>query len=1010
MPDCGASCSCGPWQCAACSPEQAPPGRLLGDAVELRARFERAATLRAIKHYESALDQLIQEADYADAARAAWDLGATWIETGNLRAAIAVYVRAADLARRAEDELLLGGILADLGRAESMVAESPEVFRHAEDACTRAQEISERRHAPSLSARAHHCSGEVAYHRQQPVLALERYRAAGKILEALAEPRETALNLLLVGTVITDLGRLNEARRVLTTSRDLWLAIGDRRQETVAEVAIARVDARLGRNQAALDAFEAAIRRFDAMGDALWLAASLTGVAEVQLTMGDGNAALGRWERALLLFDEVGLQNVAIDLQLSIGETYLARGDTTEALRRFEDGLDRAERAGIERWKVFAWRFIGLTHLASNRLSEAAAMLDQSLQAQDRLGESTGLRLAALTRRELGDVYRRRGELPRAETTLRQSLELSRASGDRLTEAAVLHSLARVALERGDDAGALQYMSSALQLAESIRADVLHRDLRRSWGASVQQWYSLQVDAMLRHDRWKRREVAGQAFEISERARARTLVDGLVQQPAVRGTQFPEQSAREQEVLRELAVWADKRALAADPGELAALARTYADLDYRLQQIDAEIRGRLASSGTTSAEVPLARLRDVQQSLDGDTVLLEFLLGDERSYLFEVTAKGIETHVLLPRGTLEASALRAYDALTTRLRPGPDGRTRSEHEREGDRAFQEEGAQLSTWLLGKVASLSRYRRVVIVADGALHYVPFAALPTPGTSGGESRAPLIERHEIVNVPSATALLTQRRVAPGGGTPRTVAVLADPVFDASDARLTQPRDASSSSWIGGFRTLFRDRPRPPRNGAAAPARCRPRDARPKRSSRKPEVPAISPPSTSTPVAVAHSIPRLRDVIVHLATHGIFDNKDPGASGILLSRFDRQGRPVDGFLALHDIYRIRLPVDLIVLSGCDTALGAPIEGEGLVGMVRAFMHAGARRVVASHWKVEDEATAVLMRRLYHRMSRQGLTPAAALRAAQLDLRSNGLWSSPFYWAAFSIQGEWR
>ena len=101
---------------------------------------------------------------------------------------------------------------------------------------------------------------------------------------------------------------------------------------------------------------------------------------------------------------------------------------------------------------------------------------------------------------------------------------------------------------------------------------------------------------MLRHDGWKRREVAGQAFEISERARARTLVDGLVQQPAVRATQFPEQSAREQEVLRELAVWADKRALAADPGELAALARTYADLDYRLQQIDAEIRGRLASS------------------------------------------------------------------------------------------------------------------------------------------------------------------------------------------------------------------------------------------------------------------------------------------------------------------------------------------------------------------------------------------------------------------------------
>ena len=145
------------------------------------------------------------------------------------------------------------------------------------------------------------------------------------------------------------------------------------------------------------------------------------------------------------------------------------------------------------------------------------------------------------------------------------------------------------------------------------------------------------------------------------------------------------------------------------------------------------------------------------------------------------------------------------------------------------------------------------------------------------------------------------------------------------------------------------------------------------------------------------------------VHFATHGIFDNESPGMSGIMLSMFDGQGRPQDGFLRLHDIYALRLPAELVVLSACNTALGRQVRGEGLVGMVRGFMHAGAKRVVASLWKVDDEATGDLMRRFYVAMVREGHSPAAALRAAQLAVRQQPRWKAPFYWAAFSLQGEW-
>jgi CHAT domain-containing protein len=147
-----------------------------------------------------------------------------------------------------------------------------------------------------------------------------------------------------------------------------------------------------------------------------------------------------------------------------------------------------------------------------------------------------------------------------------------------------------------------------------------------------------------------------------------------------------------------------------------------------------------------------------------------------------------------------------------------------------------------------------------------------------------------------------------------------------------------------------------------------------------------------------------------IVHFATHGILDTAHPELSGLALSGVDRQGRPVAGFLGAHEIYRLRLPADVVVLSGCETALGREIRGEGLVGLTRAFLHAGARRVVVSLWPVQDQATAELMRRFYLGMLHRHLPPAAALRAAQAGLRDEPAWRDPYFWAGFVLQGDWR
>src|SRR6185369_10405425 len=146
------------------------------------------------------------------------------------------------------------------------------------------------------------------------------------------------------------------------------------------------------------------------------------------------------------------------------------------------------------------------------------------------------------------------------------------------------------------------------------------------------------------------------------------------------------------------------------------------------------------------------------------------------------------------------------------------------------------------------------------------------------------------------------------------------------------------------------------------------------------------------------------------VHFATHGYLDTTRAGLSAIVLSLVDQAGNPQDGFLRAHDIYNLNLPAELVVLSACETGLGIDIRGEGLDGLTRGFMYAGARRVVVSLWNVNDKATAALMQRLYAGMLRSNKTPAAALRTAQIQMLRTREWQSPYYWAAFVMQGEWK
>lgn len=147
-----------------------------------------------------------------------------------------------------------------------------------------------------------------------------------------------------------------------------------------------------------------------------------------------------------------------------------------------------------------------------------------------------------------------------------------------------------------------------------------------------------------------------------------------------------------------------------------------------------------------------------------------------------------------------------------------------------------------------------------------------------------------------------------------------------------------------------------------------------------------------------------------IIHLATHGLLNTVNPELSGVVLSLFDEKGADTNGFLRLNDIFNLNLPAELVVLSACETGLGKDVKGEGLVGLTRGFIYAGAKRVTVSLWSVNDTATSSLMTKYYQQMLDKGVNPVAALRAAQLEMMKTEQWKAPYYWAAFVVQGEWR
>lgn len=1013
--------------------EAAEAARAFAEAEALRANWEQQSVRAAAAKYAEARAAWSRAGDGREALRALRYIGECHFILSEYREALVAYTEALTAARGLRDASAELDALNDVGYVRVYLGENAPALGRFEQVLSRlaarpdAQDVETRRR----KARALNNAGEVYYSLSDLRKSLDYFGRALREWDGAGDRRGAALAHLNSGYAYTDLGDLRNASHHYDRSLALWQAVGDARGRALSLTAIGGLHTFLGEKQLALDHHRQAMQTFQSLGNYQGEAAAWNGMGQVYEDLSQTRAALNCYLSALRLYERIGNRDFVALSRYYVGRIRQKLDDPGQALEDYVQSARLSRLVGDRQVEAHALKGIGTIYETQGRRGRALEQYGEVLRLYRRIGDR---RWEARTLNSIGRLHEAAGDKAKALRYYARALPLSVAVADRREQVSTLYDMARAERDRGDADAALAHISSAVGLIESLRLKVSGEQLRTSYFASVNQHYELYVDLLMQaHKRRPGAGFAAAAFQANERARARSLLERLSRRgPGLDRDQDHDLLARERALWQQLDFKFESHTrllngphteseAAAGAGEIRALADAYQEVLDRIKQ-RSPVYASLTQTQLLDAEGIRAGVRE-------DTILLEYALGEERSYLWAVTRGGIEGYELPPRAAVESLAREVYELLTAR-QPAAD-ETPAQYRRRietSEASYWSRAAELSRVLLGPVASRIAGKRLLIVCDGALHRIPFDALPEPepahgggGSSPGASAAaggravPLVVGHEVVTAPSASVLLALRSQTPGAApSSRLIAVLADPVFGSRDSRVGPPRAARAAEPAAAdddaeLRRALGDA------GAGGVETSLPR-----LSSSLREAEAIAGLTASGERLISTGFDANLDRvtrgglgdfrIIHFATHAIFDDERPESSGLVFSRVDENGARRDGFLRVDDIYGLRLDADLVVLSACRTGLGRDVSGEGILGITRGFMYAGSRSVIASLWKVNDEATAELMGHFYGAMFRDGLPPSAALRAAKEAMWKQQRWRSPYYWGAFVMQGEYN
>lgn len=750
-------------------------------------------------------------------------------------------------------------------------------------------------------------------------------------------------------------------------------------------------------------------------------AQSLADKARVALESAEIEDALEAGEQSIAAWRETGRQDALAEELRWAGQTYSLLGRMDEAFARLREShsIFRAQGPSKNDWAAGVLALIGWAHHLDGQPEKAIETLKRALRMRG--GRPPGMvdRLAS--------VYRDTG---RYDEALRTYLECLAAlpPDSAVYRATILGNISDLYVQWGKPALALKTLDQAVpelkkgrDIPRWIHALFIRARALRGLGCLDEALAALdKMDTLLES---MREGVHRQAFlaaqQTSNHPYQQERLDLLMQldeqRPgrgyAVRALSFAEHfRGRRLEELRRMSAGAAATTMPPSDERTAALTAGLEEIDKQLQEevqrdglsADLEPLGReqskiifeldkLRSEARPGNRPPLPPVNWdlIRSRLDSATAVLYFALGPKRSFLWKIDSRGIDSHVLSKGDEIERLAAQCRRLFNRESSPVVDSQRRLHLRR------------LAQALLGPVGDLSGYARLIVVPEGALESVPFAALPDV------DRKALMLGHEVRLLPSAAALgFLKRARSNGHGAFESIAVFVDPVFSRDDPRVSGSHpDPTDPLRAPSNQALFRSTRDLGLQGLRRLGHSR----------QEGDSIASFFPKAKVFRAVDFQAARATFLraewracdILHVASHSLNNQKHPERSGLVFSLVDPNGRPQPGFVRPTDLESLRIDARLVVLSACTTSSGTEVPGEGTFGLPDAFLRLGAEGVLMTLWRIDDRATAEFMTRFYRALRERSLSPAAALRSAQRSFLEETRWSDPQYWAGFAYIG---
>lgn len=974
--------------------------QLLANANALRAKWTEVSLRQAIEEYDKAGVIWTSLGNFSRASQAKVRSGDIHFLLSEYAEALNRYQNAVTLAAKSDDHFTEAKALSRIGRLYSFTGKNNLAHEQLTKAVNLLGPVSANTNPNVKNAYGEALSntGEVIYSQGNMVKASEQFKRALEYLQG--DRKGEAKVQMFAGYIAGSIGMPEKAIAATSEALQLYQATNDQSGEGLALTLLGLFHSFKGNDDHAIELHQKAIAILQRIGDRNSEAIALNAVGQAYQNLKDFKTALVNYEKALQIFHDRGALDFEAGSVAKVGLMHRLLGNHEQALSLYERCLQLSRATGKQRTEANALSEIAIVYAAQQRTEETLQQYNRLVKFYEGISDNRGLAVAL---NQLGSFLLQIGQKEKAAETFRRALTLSEKFTDPNVTLAAFCNLARAERALGHLDEALSLINRSLKKIEELRTDVGSPDLRASYFSGVRENYELAIAILAELDRVRPgHNFAREALLLSEKSRARALVDLIRESGAdIRHDAPKELIDREAELsglMRRQAQY-QMQLKGKDPAEIAELEKQIVEFRSEYQQIQARIREQNPRALSLARFEPLS-LQDIQKELRHDDLLLEISLGDEQSHLWLVTPDSFQYFQLPDRRTIENLSVEVYKSITARQQL--DSQTDIDA---ADKLFLEKAPQLSQMLFGQIATALTNKRLLLVTEGKLQLVPFSALPAPDAP----QKLLILDHEIIQEPSIATLRAIRAAEKKNrdAADKIAAVIADPVFSRSDTRV------QNSTLVASAAT---NENRPESTLRAIDLRGGD-PTRLTHSSEEADAIANAAPRGTTMIVKGFDATRetalnarLGDYqIVHFATHGILNSEHPELSGIVLTMVDKNGVDKNGVMPLNDIYNMDLSAELTVLSACQTALGKDIKGEGLVGLTHSFFSAGSKSVVASLWKVDDRATAALMEDLYQSMLQEGMSPAAALRAAQLKVMQDKRWGNPYFWAGFVVQGEY-